>query len=81
MILKLSLRNMKNEPLKASLAIFSLVGIIGILYGISTLHQSTENGYIKELCSLSNVTMCPICNDGCPFFAASDNCMAAKILQ
>lgn len=65
----------------ASLAIFSVVGIIGILYGISTLHQSTENGYIKELCSLNNVTMCPICNDGCPFFAASDNCMAAKILH
>ena len=69
------------KPNSASLAIFSIVGIFGIIIGFWTLRESSEHGYIKEICDMKNVTMCPICNDGCPFYLASDNCQKVKILQ
>ena len=61
------------------LAAFSIVGIIGVIYGWTTL--DTDEGYLHELCNLDNITMCPMCDDGCPFTKASDNCFNAKVLQ
>ena len=54
---------------------------MGLIIGFSTLQESTDHGYIKEICEMKNVTMCPICDDECPFNAAADNCQNVKILQ
>ena len=62
------------------LAVFSIVGIVAFVYGYITM-DVTEEGYLHELCSLDNITMCPMCDDGCAFTKASDNCFNAKVLH
>jgi anoctamin-1 len=51
-----------------ALAVFSVVGIWCIVYGVLTLPVEKETGYVKELCDLELV-MCPKCNSGCPFYS------------
>ena len=57
---------------------FSIVGVAAVIYGIVTMY---DNKYLDEVCSLNNLTMCPICNEGCPFYNASDNCFSTSMLQ
>ena len=57
---------------------FSIVGVVAVIYGVITMY---DNAYLDEVCNLQNVTMCPMCNDGCPFYNASDNCFSASLLQ
>ena len=52
----------------SALAVFSVVGIWCIVYGVLTLPAEKETGYVKELCDLELV-MCPKCNSGCPFYS------------
>uniref|UniRef100_A0A7N6F780 Anoctamin n=1 Tax=Anabas testudineus TaxID=64144 RepID=A0A7N6F780_ANATE len=54
----------------------ALVGLLVFLYGVFTLEQCQVS---KEICQATDVIMCPICDEYCPYLRLSDSCIYAKV--
>uniref|UniRef100_A0A672HEU4 Anoctamin n=1 Tax=Salarias fasciatus TaxID=181472 RepID=A0A672HEU4_SALFA len=54
----------------------ALVGLLVFLYGIFTLEHCQVS---KEICQSTEVIMCPICDQYCPYLRLSDSCIYAKV--
>ncbi|KAM9327575.1 anoctamin-4-like [Pholidichthys leucotaenia] len=54
----------------------ALVGLLVFLYGLLTLEHCQVS---KEICQASDVVMCPICDQYCPYLKLSDSCIYAKV--
>ncbi|KAF3704914.1 Anoctamin-4 [Channa argus] len=53
----------------------ALVGLLVFLYGIFTLEHCQVS---KEICQATDIIMCPICDQYCPYLRLSDSCIYAK---
>ncbi|XP_034019164.1 anoctamin-4-like isoform X2 [Thalassophryne amazonica] len=54
----------------------ALVGLLVFLYGIFTVeHCQVSN----EICQATDIIMCPICDQYCPYLRLSDSCIYAKV--
>eukprot|EP00730_Choanoeca_flexa_P001321 TRINITY_DN10582_c0_g2_i1.p1 TRINITY_DN10582_c0_g2~~TRINITY_DN10582_c0_g2_i1.p1 ORF type:complete len:1022 (+),score=268.43 TRINITY_DN10582_c0_g2_i1:51-3068(+) len=51
-----------------------VLGLLVFLGGLGAVNTQTD---VKEICS-SNITMCPVCDDGCERFQLSDSCGGYK---
>uniref|UniRef100_A0A8C4E7R5 Anoctamin n=1 Tax=Dicentrarchus labrax TaxID=13489 RepID=A0A8C4E7R5_DICLA len=56
----------------------ALVGLFVFLYGIFTLEHCQVS---KEICQATDIIMCPICDQYCPYLRLSDSCIYAKVLS
>uniref|UniRef100_A0A8P4KKZ2 Anoctamin n=1 Tax=Dicentrarchus labrax TaxID=13489 RepID=A0A8P4KKZ2_DICLA len=56
----------------------ALVGLFVFLYGIFTLEHCQVS---KEICQATDIIMCPICDQYCPYLRLSDSCIYAKETQ
>ncbi|KAM3859280.1 anoctamin-4-like isoform 1-T1 [Diretmus argenteus] len=54
----------------------ALVGLLVFLYGMFTLEHCQVS---KEICQATDVIMCPICDQYCPYLRLSDSCIYAKV--
>ncbi|KAM9705183.1 anoctamin-4-like isoform 2-T2 [Menidia menidia] len=54
----------------------ALVGLFVFLYGIFTLEHCQVS---KEICQATDIIMCPICDQYCPYLRLSDSCIYAKV--
>ncbi|XP_016889956.1 anoctamin-4-like isoform X1 [Cynoglossus semilaevis] len=54
----------------------ALVGLLVFLYGVFTLDQFQVS---KEICQATDIIMCPICDQYCPYLRLSDSCVYAKV--
>uniref|UniRef100_A0A8C5AEX3 Anoctamin n=1 Tax=Gadus morhua TaxID=8049 RepID=A0A8C5AEX3_GADMO len=54
----------------------ALVGLLVFLYGVLTLDHCQVS---KEICQATDVIMCPICDQYCPYLKLSDSCIYAKM--
>uniref|UniRef100_A0A8C9XRW5 Anoctamin n=1 Tax=Sander lucioperca TaxID=283035 RepID=A0A8C9XRW5_SANLU len=54
----------------------ALVGLLVFLYGLFTLEHCQVS---KEICQATDVIMCPICDQYCPYLRLSDSCIYAKV--
>uniref|UniRef100_A0A8C5HSH9 Anoctamin n=1 Tax=Gouania willdenowi TaxID=441366 RepID=A0A8C5HSH9_GOUWI len=54
----------------------ALVGLLVFLYGVFTLEQCQVS---NEICQASDIIMCPICDQYCPYLRLSDSCIYAKV--
>ncbi|XP_029969201.1 anoctamin-4-like [Salarias fasciatus] len=54
----------------------ALVGLLVFLYGVFTLEHCQVS---KEICQSTEVIMCPICDQYCPYLRLSDSCIYAKV--
>uniref|UniRef100_A0A8C6WVE2 Anoctamin n=1 Tax=Neogobius melanostomus TaxID=47308 RepID=A0A8C6WVE2_9GOBI len=54
----------------------ALVGLLVFLYGLFTLEHCQVS---KELCEATDIVMCPICDQYCPYLRLSDSCIYAKV--
>ncbi|XP_013884747.1 anoctamin-4, partial [Austrofundulus limnaeus] len=54
----------------------ALVGLFVFLYGVFTLEHCPVS---KEICQATDVIMCPICDQYCPYLRLSDSCIYAKV--
>ncbi|CAL8278976.1 unnamed protein product, partial [Gadus morhua 'NCC'] len=54
----------------------ALVGLLVFLYGVLTLDHCQVS---KEICQATDVIMCPICDQYCPYLKLSDSCIYAKV--
>ncbi|XP_041636798.1 anoctamin-4-like isoform X2 [Cheilinus undulatus] len=54
----------------------ALVGLLVFLYGIFTLEHCQVS---KEICQATDIIMCPICDQYCPYLRLSDSCIYAKV--
>ncbi|KAG7497295.1 anoctamin-4 isoform X1 [Solea senegalensis] len=54
----------------------ALVGLLVFVYGIFTLDHCQVS---KEICQATDVIMCPICDQYCPYLRLSDSCIYAKV--
>ncbi|XP_067142295.1 anoctamin-1-like [Centruroides vittatus] len=56
----------------------SIVGILCFIYGCITLNKNVPS---KEICGImSNVTMCPLCEDECRYWKLGESCNAASLI-
>ncbi|CAB1346060.1 unnamed protein product [Coregonus sp. 'balchen'] len=53
----------------------ALVGLMVFLYGWFTLDHCQVS---KEICQATDIIMCPICDEYCPYLRLSDSCIYAK---
>ncbi|XP_065557392.1 anoctamin-5-like [Artemia franciscana] len=57
----------------------SVAGLIAFLYGAFTL-DSDSNVTSKEICgNEKDLTMCPLCDQVCPYWKLGDSCLFSKI--
>uniref|UniRef100_A0A4W6G0Y1 Anoctamin n=1 Tax=Lates calcarifer TaxID=8187 RepID=A0A4W6G0Y1_LATCA len=56
----------------------ALVGLLVFLYGVFTLDHCQVS---KEICQATDIIMCPICDQYCPYLRLSDSCIYAKVLS
>uniref|UniRef100_A0A8D3DVL8 Anoctamin n=1 Tax=Scophthalmus maximus TaxID=52904 RepID=A0A8D3DVL8_SCOMX len=54
----------------------ALVGLLVFLYGLFTLDHCQVS---KEICQATDIIMCPICDQYCPYLRLSDSCIYAKV--
>ncbi|CAB1346058.1 unnamed protein product [Coregonus sp. 'balchen'] len=54
----------------------ALVGLMVFLYGWFTLDHCQVS---KEICQATDIIMCPICDEYCPYLRLSDSCIYAKV--
>ncbi|XP_071762788.1 anoctamin-4-like [Centroberyx gerrardi] len=54
----------------------ALVGLLVFLYGLFTLEHCQVS---KEICQATDIIMCPICDQYCPYQRLSDSCIYAKV--
>ncbi|XP_078797816.1 anoctamin-4-like isoform X5 [Oryzias latipes] len=54
----------------------ALVGLCVFLYGVFTLDDCQVS---KEICQSTEIIMCPICDQYCPYLRLSDSCIYAKV--
>ncbi|XP_028275099.1 anoctamin-4-like [Parambassis ranga] len=54
----------------------ALVGLLVFLYGVFTLEHCQVS---KEICQATDIIMCPICDQYCPYLRLSDSCIYAKV--
>uniref|UniRef100_A0A671VIY5 Anoctamin n=1 Tax=Sparus aurata TaxID=8175 RepID=A0A671VIY5_SPAAU len=54
----------------------ALVGLFVFLYGLFTLEHCQVS---KEICQATDIIMCPICDQYCPYLRLSDSCIYAKV--
>ncbi|CAB1412637.1 unnamed protein product [Pleuronectes platessa] len=54
----------------------ALVGLLVFLYGLFTLDHCQVS---KEICEATDIIMCPICDQYCPYLRLSDSCIYAKV--
>ncbi|XP_076009973.1 anoctamin-4-like [Genypterus blacodes] len=54
----------------------ALVGLLVFLYGLFTLEHCQVS---KEICQATDIIMCPICDEYCPYLRLSDSCIYAKV--
>ncbi|XP_068163555.1 anoctamin-4-like isoform X1 [Antennarius striatus] len=54
----------------------ALVGLLVFLYGLFTLEHCQVS---KEICQATDIIMCPICDQYCPYLKLSDSCIYAKV--
>ncbi|XP_061570126.1 anoctamin-4-like [Cololabis saira] len=54
----------------------ALVGLLVFVYGLFTVEQCQVS---KEICQATDIVMCPICDQYCPFLRLSDSCIYAKV--
>ncbi|XP_017287082.1 anoctamin-4 isoform X2 [Kryptolebias marmoratus] len=54
----------------------AVVGLFVFLYGVFTLEHCPVS---KEICQATDVIMCPICDQYCPYLRLSDSCIYAKV--
>ncbi|XP_075932197.1 anoctamin-4-like [Anarhichas minor] len=54
----------------------ALVGLLVFLYGLFTLEHCQVS---KEICQATDIIMCPICDQYCPYLRLSDSCIYAKV--
>ncbi|GAA6227775.1 anoctamin-4-like isoform X2 [Lates japonicus] len=54
----------------------ALVGLLVFLYGVFTLDHCQVS---KEICQATDIIMCPICDQYCPYLRLSDSCIYAKV--
>uniref|UniRef100_A0A7N8XLW2 Anoctamin n=1 Tax=Mastacembelus armatus TaxID=205130 RepID=A0A7N8XLW2_9TELE len=54
----------------------ALVGLLVFLYGVFTLEHCEVS---KEICQATDIIMCPICDQYCPYLRLSDSCIYAKV--
>ncbi|XP_075867523.1 anoctamin-4-like [Nelusetta ayraudi] len=54
----------------------ALVGLLVFLYGVFTVERCQVS---KEICRATDIVMCPICDQHCPFLRLSDSCIYAKV--
>ncbi|XP_072311063.1 anoctamin-4-like isoform X1 [Eucyclogobius newberryi] len=54
----------------------ALVGLLVFLYGLFTLEHCQVS---KEICESTDIVMCPICDQYCPYLRLSDSCIYAKV--
>ncbi|XP_060885857.1 anoctamin-4-like isoform X2 [Labrus mixtus] len=54
----------------------ALVGLLVFLYGFFTLEHCQVS---KEICQATDIIMCPICDQYCPYLKLSDSCIYAKV--
>ncbi|KAF7664480.1 hypothetical protein LDENG_00176140 [Lucifuga dentata] len=54
----------------------ALVGLLVFLYGVFTMEHCQVS---KEICQATDIIMCPICDQYCPYLKLSDSCIYAKV--
>uniref|UniRef100_A0A8C6K8E1 Anoctamin n=1 Tax=Nothobranchius furzeri TaxID=105023 RepID=A0A8C6K8E1_NOTFU len=54
----------------------AVVGLLVFLYGVFTLEHCPVS---KEICQATDIIMCPICDQYCPYLRLSDSCIYAKV--
>uniref|UniRef100_A0A1A8K498 Anoctamin n=1 Tax=Nothobranchius kuhntae TaxID=321403 RepID=A0A1A8K498_NOTKU len=54
----------------------AVVGLLVFLYGFFTLEHCPVS---KEICQATDIIMCPICDQYCPYLRLSDSCIYAKV--
>ncbi|KAJ8405337.1 hypothetical protein AAFF_G00323280 [Aldrovandia affinis] len=54
----------------------ALVGLLVFLYGVFTLEHCQVS---KEVCQATDIIMCPLCDQYCPYMRLSDSCVYAKV--
>ncbi|KAM4569136.1 anoctamin-4-like isoform 2-T2 [Odontesthes bonariensis] len=54
----------------------ALVGLLVFLYGVFTLEHCQVS---KEICQATDIIMCPICDQYCPYLRLSESCIYAKV--
>ncbi|XP_068128907.1 anoctamin-4 isoform X2 [Hyperolius riggenbachi] len=54
----------------------AIIGLFVFLYGLFTLDNCQVS---REICQATNITMCPLCDEYCPYMRLSDSCLYAKV--
>uniref|UniRef100_A0A8B9MBE6 Anoctamin n=1 Tax=Accipiter nisus TaxID=211598 RepID=A0A8B9MBE6_9AVES len=58
------------------LGIAAVAGLVVFTAGITVFNSSQVS---KEICEASNIIMCPLCDQKCPFWLLSDTCTYARV--
>ncbi|XP_069660521.1 anoctamin-9 [Haliaeetus albicilla] len=58
------------------LGIAAVAGLVVFMAGITVFNSSQVS---KEICEASNIIMCPLCDQKCPFWLLSDTCTYARV--